>query len=190
MTNVTAEEAKQHQSSESSMEQAHANVEGAVGQMQEQTQQVRGKARKRVSEELDARTTQAGDQIRETADALRQTGRTMRDQGKEGPATTIDRAAGQADRLASYLSEASGDRLLRDVERFARRQPWVVTAGGLVAGFFASRFLKASSGGRYDSGDAMYSTRSSQRTGQPALPSPSADDLGSAEGGDPVVGRR
>jgi hypothetical protein len=189
MTNVTAEEAKQDQSPESSTEQARETAEGAVGQVQEQARQVRGTARKRVGDELDTRTTKAGDQIRETADALRQTGRTMREQGKEGPGKMIDRAADQAERLASYLSEANGDRLLRDVERFARRQPWVVTAGGLIAGFFASRFLKASSVGRYDSGDAMYSTGSPQRAPQPALPSPSVDDLHS-EGGGPVAGRR
>jgi hypothetical protein len=189
MTNVTAEQAKQDQSSESTTEQARGTVEGAVDQVQEQAQEVRGQARERISEQLNTRTNQAGDQIRETADALRQTGRTMREQGKEGPGKMIDRAADQAERLASYLSEANGDRLLRDVERFARRQPWVVTAGGLIAGFFASRFLKASSVGRYDSGDAMYSTGSPQRAPQPALPSPSVDDLHS-EGGGPVAGRR
>ena len=58
--------------------------------------------------------------------------------------------------MGDYLKGASGDRLLRDVEDFARRQPWLVAAGGLALGFAASRFLKASSSRRYQSGDGGY----------------------------------
>jgi hypothetical protein len=66
--------------------------------------------------------------------------------------------------------------MLRDVERFARRQPWAFTLGGVVAGFFASRFLKASSQQRYSGGDAMH------RAGPPpqhhgALPAPPVDGM-------------
>jgi hypothetical protein len=39
--------------------------------------------------------------------------------------------------------------MLRDVESYARRQPWIVAAGGFVVGMFASRFLKASSANGY-----------------------------------------
>jgi hypothetical protein len=39
--------------------------------------------------------------------------------------------------------------LLRDVEDFARRNPWAVAAGGFALGFVASRLLKASSSERY-----------------------------------------
>jgi hypothetical protein len=54
--------------------------------------------------------------------------------------------------VGDYLKDASGDRILRDVEDFARRQPMLVTAAGLALGFAASRFLKASSSRRYESG--------------------------------------
>ena len=89
----------------------------------------------------------------------------------------FDQVADRAERLASYLSEANGDRMLRDVERFARRQPWAFTVGGVVAGFFAARFLKASSEQRFQGGgDAMY--RSGPAPAQrPALPSPAGDGL-------------
>ena len=33
--------------------------------------------------------------------------------------------------FGSYLRDADGERLLRDVEDVARRQPWLVAAGGL-----------------------------------------------------------
>ena len=39
---------------------------------------------------------------------------------------------------------------------FGRRQPWAVIAGGLALGFAASRFLKASSSRRYESGYQSY----------------------------------
>ena len=35
--------------------------------------------------------------------------------------------------------------ILRDVEDFGRRQPWVVAAAGLALGVAAARFVKASS---------------------------------------------
>jgi hypothetical protein len=48
--------------------------------------------------------------------------------------------------------------MLNDLERFARQQPWLATSGGLVLGFFASRFLKASSARRYESNGMPSST--------------------------------
>jgi hypothetical protein len=178
MSNVTAEQAEQSQQSDSTANQVKEAVGGAVGQVQEQAQQVRGQARDRVSQELTTRSTQAGQQLRDTAGALRQSGQSMRSEGKPGPAAdAFDQVADRAERLASYLSEANGDRMLRDVERFARRQPWAFTVGGVVAGFFAARFLKASSEQRFQGGgDAMY--RSGPAPAQrPALPSPAGDGL-------------
>ena len=64
----------------------------------------------------------------------------------------LEQVAGQVERVGDYLKDASGDRILRDVEDFARRQPMLVTAAGVALGFAASRFLKASSSRRYQSG--------------------------------------
>jgi hypothetical protein len=75
----------------------------------------------------------------------------LRKQGKDKPAQYVEQAADRAERLGGYLEESDGDRILRDVEDFARRNPWAVAAGGLVLGFVASRMLKASSGERYRS---------------------------------------
>ena len=60
-------------------------------------------------------------------------------------------AAERIERLGGYLEQRSGDELLRDVEDFARRRPWMVAGAGLMVGLAASRFLKASSERRYDS---------------------------------------
>jgi hypothetical protein len=110
-----------------------------------------GQARGRLSDQVDQRSTQAGERIAGTAGEVRSVAEELRRQGKDGPAALAEQVAGQADRVGDYLKGASGDRLLRDVEDFARRQPLLVAAGGLVLGFAASRFLKASSSRRYQS---------------------------------------
>jgi hypothetical protein len=110
-----------------------------------------GQARGRLSDQVDQRSTQAGERVAGTAADVRSIAEELRNQGKDAPANLAEQVAGQADRVGDYLKGASGDRILRDVEDFARRQPWLVAAGALALGFAASRFLKASSGRRYES---------------------------------------
>jgi hypothetical protein len=182
MSNATADQAEQTGQSDSTAGQVKEAVGGAVGQVQEQAEQAKGQARQRLSQELSTRSSQAGEQVRDTAQAIRETGQSLRKQGKTGPAQTMDRVADQVERLGSYLSQADGNRMLRDVERFARQQPWAFTVGGVVAGFFASRFLKASSTQRYDGGaNAMHRTGPSPQQ-QGALPAAPVENSTSAGG--------
>ena len=98
------------------------------------------------------------------AQALRGSGEQLRNQGESGPAATLaEGVAERMDRLGEYLQRADGDELLRDVERFARRRPWMIAGLGLLGGLAASRFLHASSGRRYSgsSSSAAYPYRSS-----------------------------
>ena len=111
-----------------------------------------GQARGRLSDQVDQRSTQAGERIAGTASDVRSIAEELRNQGKDAPANLAEQVASQADRVGDYLKGASGDRILRDVEDFARRQPMLVAAAGLALGFAASRFLKASSSRRYQSG--------------------------------------
>jgi hypothetical protein len=110
-----------------------------------------GQTRGRVSQQVDQRSTEAGERIAGTASDVRSIADELRRQGKDAPANLAEQVAGQADRVGDYLKGASGDRILLDVEDFARRQPMLVAAGALALGFAASRFLKASSGRRYES---------------------------------------
>jgi hypothetical protein len=111
-----------------------------------------GQARGRLGEQVDQRSTEAGERIAGTASDVRSIAQELRGQGNEAPARLAEQVAGQAERVGAYLRDASGDRILRDVEDFARRQPMLVTAAGLALGFAGSRFLKASSSRRYQSG--------------------------------------
>jgi hypothetical protein len=123
-----------------------------------------GQARGRLSDQVDQRSTQAGERIAGTASDVRSIAEELRSQGKDAPANLAEQVASQADRVGDYLKGASGDRLLRDVEDFARRQPMLVAAGGLVLGFAASRFMKASSGRRYEAGYRSYGDGGDDRT--------------------------
>ncbi len=133
----------------SAPEQAKEKAQEVAGQAKEQAQQAKEQAGGKLREQVDQRSRQAGEQVSTTATDLRSVGEELRKQGKDTPAQLADQAAERTERLGSYLTESDADKILSDVEDFARRQPWAVVAGGLVLGFAASRFLKASSSSRY-----------------------------------------
>ena len=105
--------------------------------------------KERLKEQVDQRSTQAGQQVNTVADDVRTVAGELRNQGKDKPAQYADQAAERVQSVGQWLERSDGDQILRDVEGFARRNPWAVAAGGLVLGLAASRFLKASSGERY-----------------------------------------
>ncbi len=147
-----------------------AKAQEVAGQAQEKAQAAAGQAQAKLREQLDQRSSQAAGQINEQASDLRSVSQALREQGKEGPATAADRLAGYAEKVGAYLREKDSEALLRDAEDFGRRQPAAIAAGGLVLGFAASRFLKASSSQRYSSRNARELTPppppGSSRTGQ------------------------
>jgi hypothetical protein len=124
-------------------------VQEAGRQAQEQAQQVAGQARDRIRGQVDQRSTEAGEQIASQASDIRTVADQLRDQGKDKPAQLAEQAAKHTERVGSYLKAADADRILNDAEDFARQRPWAVVAGGIALGVAASRFLKASSSGRY-----------------------------------------
>jgi hypothetical protein len=137
---------------------AQAKAQEATGQAQEKAQAVASQVQDRLRGQLNQRSSQVAGQINEQASDLRSVGDSLREQGKQGPAKAADRMAEYAEKVGGYLSETDPDGLLRDAENFGRRQPAALAAGGLLLGFAASRFLKASSSRRH----------SAQNAGQPA----------------------
>ena len=130
-------------------EQAKEKVQQGAAVVQEKAGELTGNAGERVRQELQTRSTQAGSQLQSTAAAMRRTTAQLRQEGNEGPAQALNFVADRAERFGGYLTGAHADQMLRDVEGFARRQPWLAAVGGAAVGFFASRFLKASSSARY-----------------------------------------
>lgn len=147
-------------------EQIKDKATEVAGQAQEKTQQAVGQARDQVRSQIDQRSTDAGRRVSEQGDDLRSVGEQLRQQGKDGPAKLADQAAHHVERAGSWLTDSDADRILHDVEDAARKNPWAVAAGGLALGFAASRFLKASSSGRYQARGAGDVAR------RDALPSP------------------
>jgi ElaB/YqjD/DUF883 family membrane-anchored ribosome-binding protein len=131
-------------------DQAKEKAQEAAGQAKDKAQEAAGQAKNRLASEVDTRSTQAGEQLRSSADDVRGVAEHLRGQGKDKPAELAEKTAERVQQLGDYLHRADGDGLLRDVEDFARRKPWAVAAGGLALGFAASRFLKASSARRYE----------------------------------------
>jgi hypothetical protein len=131
--------------------QAKDKAQEVAGQAQEKAQEAAGQARDRVRGQIDDRSTQAGQKVSTHASDLRSVGDALREQGKDQPAQLADQAAERLERAGGWLTESDADRILGDVEDFARRNPWAVMAGGLALGFAASRMLKASSNDRYTS---------------------------------------
>jgi len=138
--------------------QASAKVQDAASTAQEKASELTSEGKSRLAEQLDQRTTDAGSQARSVAQALRSSTDQLQQDGNTQAASVANRAADQIERIGSYLEQHGGDDLLRDVENFARRRPWMIAGAGLLVGITASRFLKASSEKRYSAytGSAGY----------------------------------
>jgi hypothetical protein len=132
-------------------EQAQQKAQQVASQAQDKAREAAGQARGRIRDQVDQRSTQIGEQVKSNAGEARSVAEELRKQGKDTPARYVEQAADRAERVGGYLENSDGDRMLHDVEDFARRNPWAIAAGGLVLGFAASRMLKASSSQRYQS---------------------------------------
>jgi hypothetical protein len=130
---------------QSAPEQAKEKVQEVASGASEQ-------ARTRVADVVTQRSTDAGQQVDKTAQALRKTSSEL----SGPPAKALDAVAGRVEGLGTYLQDADGDQILHDIENLARRQPNAVIFGGLTLGFIASRLLKASSSKRYQSSTGTY----------------------------------
>jgi hypothetical protein len=135
---------------DSAADQARAKTQEVGAQAKEKAQQAGQQARDRVRDQVDRRSTEAGDQAGSTAQAMRRASEQLRQEGNEPIARGMEQVADRVDRAGNWLRESDGDRILRDVEDFGRRNPLAVVAGGLALGFAASRLLKASSRNRYE----------------------------------------
>ena len=123
----------------------------AAEQAKEKAHEGAQQAKRGLRDQVDQRSTDAGERVSSMAGDARSVADELRNQGKDQPAKLAEQAAQRAESLGNYLQRSDGDTILRDIEDFGRQRPWAVIAGGLALGFAASRFLKASSSRRYES---------------------------------------
>jgi glucan phosphorylase len=116
----------------------------------EKGQEVRTQASDRLRQEVDQRSTQAGEQVQSFAQTMRRTASELRAQGQQGQSGLLDQVAVRAEQLGGYLTQADADQLLEQVKRagtraldLARQQPLFAAIGGLGVGMLASRALRS-----------------------------------------------
>lgn len=111
--------------------------------------QALGAATDKASSKIEEQKTNLSGGLSDVAGSLRKVGETLRDSDKQNP--LIDSAVKYGDRLAQRVEQISGyleqkdlPEILRDTERFARRNPAIFVGGAFLLGFAAARFLKSS----------------------------------------------
>jgi hypothetical protein len=128
-----------------------AGTGGARGQIRQMKEQVVDQARNTFRDARDKATSslgegrrQAADQIGGIASAFHSASEHLRDENQERIAGLADSLAGQVDQVANYLRDADFNRLARDLEGLARRQPALIFGAAFALGVIGARFLKSS----------------------------------------------
>jgi len=113
---------------------------------------------------INSQKARAADGLGSVADALRQSGETLRSKDPQTPLTQyISGAADQVERLSGYLRSNSVNDMVTGLEQFARRQPALFIGTAFMLGLLGARFLK-SSGRSESSGDNYEGARTAQQT--------------------------
>ena len=126
------------------VDQASGIAQDAASAAQEKASELRDQGSERLREQFDQRSADAGAQARSLAEALRRSGSELSTEGNDGAAKLTGQAAQGIERVGLYLEQKHGDEVMRDIETFARRQPWLLAGLGVLAGATAARFMKAS----------------------------------------------
>jgi len=131
-------------------DQGEEIISAAQEQITAKAHELGGEANFQIREQLDQRSTQAGEQLQAIGKTFQSGANQLRSEGKDVPARVVEEVARRADDVGGYLQSAEADRILGDIEGFARRRPWLTAGVGALAGFLASRFVKASGSRRYE----------------------------------------
>lgn len=118
---------------------------GQMGeQIKDQTSHFAGQAQTKVKNAIEEQKGKGIGELSGIAEAVRQTGQTLRDQEKDGIAHYAERTAEQIERVVQYLDSRDVTELLNEAEMFARRHPEAFLGGAFMLGLVAGRFLKSS----------------------------------------------
>jgi hypothetical protein len=118
-------------------------------------------AKEQARQQYDSRIHTATGELDSLASALRRAGSELGDE--HGISSRV--VSTVADRLTSFSRSLDGkdlDRVVRDVETFARRNPAAFLGGAVAVGFLAARFLKSDRpttygySRDYEAGDGLY----------------------------------
>ena len=122
---------------------------------------VMDRVREGASSQISDQKERATDGLTRLAQAVRQSTQSLRDHQQGTVAQYVDRAADRIEEFSTRLRDRDLGELVRDAERFARRQPAVFIGAAFAAGVLAARFLKSSA----DGSDYRNDYRNIDRTG-------------------------
>jgi len=111
-----------------------------------QSPPVMEQATEQVTSRLDMGKEYVVETVTGVAQALRQTGQHLREEGAQPMlAQYADRGAEQIEHFSGYLRQRDTGQLVTDIEGFARRQPMAFAGGAFALGMLAVRFLRSRS---------------------------------------------
>jgi hypothetical protein len=124
--------------------EAKVAAAGVASEAKDAGRQMAGDARRAAEEQIDQRSTMAGERVGIAAEDARDIAEHLRGRGREAPAKLADQAADRMERFARYLQDADADRIMSDVRRVGRERPGALVAGAAVVGVLIGRVVKAS----------------------------------------------
>ncbi len=135
-----------------------AKAQDIVEQTQQKAGEVVDQAKQQATSQLTAQKDRAVDSLGTVADALRQSGKHLRENDQHGFAQYADKAAERVEQFSGQLRGKDVQEIVRDMERYARQQPALVLGGAFVLGLLGARFLKSTAqrDGNSESGDYRY----------------------------------
>lgn len=117
------------------------------------------KLRNGAASQLGAQKDRATDGVSSVTQAVRQSTQQLRDNRHDIIAQYVEKTVDQIDRFTEQLKQKDVSELMRDTQRFARRNPAVFVGAAFGVGMVAARFLKSSNRASATSGgDWRYRT--------------------------------
>lgn len=143
---------------------------------------VADRAISQVNTSLDGKRDKAVETMGSVASAIRETGEKLKGVGPL--ADVVGKAANSVEKVADFFDGKQIGDVVRDVERFARREPALFIGAAFAVGLIGGRFLKSSAHrGESDAGILADSPSSDRGYAPPSRnPRPAAPPLGSTSG--------
>lgn len=128
---------------QTTVNQAQQQLGQVIGQVQQQAGQIAEKVQEQARTQLAAQKDDAGRALGGVAQVVRQVGDQMRQSGQAPLADYASQAATQLEQVANYLQRTTVESAFNDISNYARRQPGVFIAAGVVLGVLTARFIKS-----------------------------------------------
>lgn len=164
----------------------HQQATQVKEQVQEKAADLKEQVTAQATDRLSGQKDAASEGLNTVAHAFRQTSEQLRGNDQDTIAQYVDRAAGQVEQFAGYLSKSDLRGIARDAESFARREPALFLGGAFAVGLLAARFLKSSSqsgqrgGSTWQGQEEWYGSAGAATGGAPQLPARTGMGVGTA----------